>query len=612
MKAIALKYYQKALGFKAKGNFLKAIDSYKLALRNYPDFVEALSNLGSILNDLKRPDEALKFLDKANKLRPNNNIVLNNIGVSKMQLGLNSEAIDIFQNVLTQYPQDIKAHLNIIKLTVNKLEQFQYDSRKKKLNHLIQNGILVDLFAINELKNSSLPLFHFLESEIIQYIDQSVNQNISPKFIYRSLTSCSEIKPLVTLLKIAQRNARTTFIKSFINSYDSELNKTPGYYLIKARFLLTNELGSINEIKSLLSKAKTQRQDREEILSIECDLAYWTGDFKKLGEKCNFLEKLNSCVFPSSRTWSLLQNHEFTRGWNIYNNRKQLLLKNIEPALSKKINSHKRITIYCDQGIGDQVMFLQLLNKAIVDIDPEKTTIKCDERLIPSIKRSFPQFNNIVGLRENNVTSDLTVTLSSLAERYIFSLKDFNSPPYLKADPELMSYWANKLSSLDGTLKVGFAWQGGIKQFSRFQASKSMGLDVLETLFDMKNTSWVNLQYGNVSDELENLIQRQPNVTFYDEIDPYVEVENQFALISNLDILIQPSNASIHFAGALGIKSWVLLGCPHDFRWFSNGIDEQSAWYPSVRMIKKEPKQSWQELVDLLVPELAALAANKS
>ena len=76
--------------------------------------------------------------------------------------------------------------------------------------------------------------------------------------------------------------------------------------------------------------------------------------------------------------------------------------------------------------------------------------------------------------------------------------------------------------------------------------------------------------------------------------------------------MIQPSNASIHFAGALGAKSWVLLGHPHDFRWFSNGVDQQSAWYPSVRMIKKGQKQSWEELVESLVPELTALAATKS
>ena len=65
------------------------------------------------------------------------------------------------------------------------------------------------------------------------------------------------------------------------------------------------------------------------------------------------------------------------------------------------------------------------------------------------------------------------------------------------------------------------------------------------------------------------------------EIDPLVEIENQVALISNLDLVIQPSNASIHFAGALGVKSWVLLGNPHDFRWFANGKDDQSAWYPA-------------------------------
>ena len=77
-------------------------------------------------------------------------------------------------------------------------------------------------------------------------------------------------------------------------------------------------------------------------------------------------------------------------------------------------------------------------------------------------------------------------------------------------------------------------------------------------------------------------------------------------------MVIQTSNTSIHIAGSQSIPSWVLLEEPGDFRWFPNGRDEQSAWYPSVRMIKKDQKQSWEELVESLVPELTALAATKS
>ena len=95
-------------------------------------------------------------------------------------------------------------------------------------------------------------------------------------------------------------------------------------------------------------------------------------------------------------------------------------------------------------------------------------------------------------------------------------------------------------------------------------------------------------------------------------IAPNNDLEDQLALINNLDLVIQTSNTSAHLAGSIGTPTWLLLNEIVDFRWFSNGINDQSAWYPSVRMIKKGQKQSWEELVELIVPELTALAATKS
>jgi len=135
-----------------------------------------------------------------------------------------------------------------------------------------------------------------------------------------------------------------------------------------------------------------------------------------------------------------------------------------------------------------------------------------------------------------------------------------------------------------------------------------MDLKKLLPLLRIPDINWVNLQYGDVTDEIKTLNQQfGTNIINYDEVNPLKEIERQFALISNLDLIIQIDNTSIHMAGSQGVKTWMLIDEPGDFRWFPNGLNDQSCWYQNVRIIRKEQNQSWESLVDMLVPQLLSL-----
>ena len=282
MNNLAVKYFQKALELNEKGRHLKAIEAYKLSLRHNPNFVEALTNLGLMLNNSKRPKEALQFLLKANKLRPNNIIIQNNIGVSKMQLGLNNDALNIFNCILEEKPHNLEANLNSIILTSRMLDNDGFRKKKKFISKIVSDEILIDLLAINEVfERQDSDLYTQLELAITNQIDYWVNNNIAPEKIFSSLTSIPEIQPLITLLTVAQQKSRNRFLKSFTDSFDSYLMNFPEYLLIKAKYLLSNEDCDLKLVEALLDKAKSYSLNEEELISVDCELAYWSGDHSR-------------------------------------------------------------------------------------------------------------------------------------------------------------------------------------------------------------------------------------------------------------------------------------------------------------------------------------------
>ena len=47
--------------------------------------------------------------------------------------------------------------------------------------------------------------------------------------------------------------------------------------------------------------------------------------------------------------------------------------------------------------------------------------------------------------------------------------------------------------------------------------------------------------------------------------------------LANLDLFISADTACVHLAGALGIKSYLLIPYCSDWRWFDN--DKKTEWY---------------------------------
>ena len=74
------------------------------------------------------------------------------------------------------------------------------------------------------------------------------------------------------------------------------------------------------------------------------------------------------------------------------------------------------------------------------------------------------------------------------------------------------------------------------------------------------------------------------------------------AVIDQLDLVLCVDTAVAHLAGALGKPVWVMLPKPADWRWLEGR--EDSPWYPTMRLFRKVPLESWPPLIERVRSEL--------
>ena len=603
-KAITL--YEKGLKLSNEGKVSQGIKHYREAISLKPDFYQAHNNLGNLYLSQKNLDSAYNAFQKALSFSDENSIILNNIGNTLKQQNKPLKALDYFKRSVKSDPGYINARLNLI---VCLFEVGDRAAAFKSIETARESGVsetLLNLFLLQS-----------------QYFDDSDETYIqSANALYERLCSIDSNDPIEisSLIKeisipgssdcIALTLINFAYAKSIFDLADSLYEKfkaTPNCFSKLLSYQLKKELNSSASLSKVIQKLLSLSKSNDTyIKSLLADAYFWDGQLEKSKSTLESLP-LDSRDIPSCKQWFAFQEHDFESAWQLYS---ENIRRTNQIEAHTKVNPssirNANILIIGDQGIGDQLMFLSCLGD-LMSLNPKSVCLNIDKRLHPLVSRKFPTI-----IFNEGVNPDITTSLSSIPSIFRNDIESFKNPtPFYTADAQKTLYLKKVLSDFDSSLKIGFAWKGGGVENFRLSSSKSMSIDDFYPLFNIPNTQWFNLQYGDVEPQLENVKELYPNTHFLKEIDPLKEIESQLALISNMDLIIQPSNASIHFSGALGVQSWCLLGHPYDFRWFNNGKDDQSAWYPSVRLIKKHRRQTWQNLTELMRPELLSITNSK-
>ena len=74
------------------------------------------------------------------------------------------------------------------------------------------------------------------------------------------------------------------------------------------------------------------------------------------------------------------------------------------------------------------------------------------------------------------------------------------------------------------------------------------------------------------------------------------------SLLKNIDILVTIDTSIAHLAGALGIKTFLLLPYDSEWRWFTD--EEKTPWYDSIKIFKQKNTNDWKEVIQRVKDEI--------
>ncbi|MGE4065090.1 MAG: tetratricopeptide repeat protein [Rhodospirillaceae bacterium] len=245
----------------------------------------------------------------------------------------------------------------------------------------------------------------------------------------------------------------------------------------------------------------------------------------------------------------------------------------------------KRLLIWSEQGLGDEVLYAGLVPDVIAR--GAQCTIASSYRMTAVFKRSFPGADVTERSSVGDVGQfDFQVHAGSLGRFLRRSFTEFPAHTgYLKCDPREQTVRRRKYEDIArGRRIVGLAWKS---VHNVLGSSKSAELANLGAILTVPGVMFVGLQYGDCSHDYAAARAKFGIEIYQDpDIDQRSDVEKFFAQVAAMDLVVSTSNSTAHVGGAMNIPTWLLLPRGRGALWYWFLQREDSPWYPSVKIIR--------------------------
>jgi Tfp pilus assembly protein PilF len=276
----------------------------------------------------------------------------------------------------------------------------------------------------------------------------------------------------------------------------------------------------------------------------------------------------------------------------------------------------KRLLVVGEQGLGDEVLFANMLPDVLEALGPDgKLTLAVEQRLVPLFQRSFPtaevaphityrqhgrNFRAAPALGETD-RFDLWAPMASLLRRFRRRLEDFPARErFLEPDPARVAHWREVLRDAPAGRKVGLLWKS-----MRLEAARARYYSPFELwspLLTTPGATMVNIQYGDCDVEIE-WARRELGVEVWTP--PGIDLKNDLddigALTCALDVTVGFANATSNIAAACGAATWI-ISVPG--AWTKLGTDRMP-WYPQARIFNPPGLGQWDATMASVAAALA-------
>ena len=328
-----------------------------------------------------------------------------------------------------------------------------------------------------------------------------------------------------------------------------------------------------------------------------------------------FVDPLNIHICKLSIAFCYLHLGNYEEGWKWYEARDK---DNTSEKVHYLINrphwtsdlplEGKRIFVSAEQGLGDEILFSNILPDLQRELGPDgHLGIGVESRLVPLFQKAFPdatvvrhhttKHKNLPVRLFPDVTDwetyDYWAIMGDILGRYRKTIEDFprfeNGRPnaWLRPDPERIAYWKAILGEVNDKPKVGLLWKSLIKHSrrDRYYSPFAQWEDILH----IDGIQFVNLQYGDTSEELALAKAMGLDIWTPPGIDLKDDLDDLSALCVALNCILCPANATSNIAGAAGASVWLITSAN---TWTCLGTD-YFPWYPSMRVFFSESLLDW-------------------
>ena len=567
------------------GNADKTIASYQKALQLNPNHTDAYNNLGLVFYEQGKYSEAVDSYRKAVQLEPSFADAHYNLGNALKQAGDIRKAIESYRSSLAVNPNDIEILIEYGNVLKDYGEFEKAIECYKKILNVDPNLVDIQTYLDNTIEEKKEI------DELIAIYHSGSGDEISPaEFFY--------FKGTILNLRNYSEAAVDTFKKA--------LRIEPNYAEVHLN------IGIIFDNKQEPEAAIENYKKALKIKPDYADAYYNMGiALNKNGEPDAAIEsykealKIKPDYANANYNQSLVYLHQgdFQLGWAKFEWRwkfdkfNSVALESSKPRWNP--TGKNRVLLWAEQGIGDEIMFASVIPDLYVLCS--KLIVKIDKRLISIFRRSFPGDIDF-RLRDETVSEteyDAHIPMGSLPLHFRQTVDSFKptAKGWLSACDTKTSLLRESLLSDGSEVLIGISWHS--TNYKKGAEKKVMKLAQLAKKLHGPKVKLINLQYGDVNEELDNLRKEaRIEVVQVPEIDNMTDIDDLAALIMACDKVVSISNVTIHLAGALGKEAKVLLASLCDWRWGQSS--NSSYWYDSVRLFRQTNIDDWDNVLKKL------------
>jgi len=522
------------------GHCQAAEGRFRQALMLDPSLLEAYNQLGVLLSEQKRYDEAVRFFRQALQKAPDFSEAHNNLGIALRALGDLDAALSHYQKAIELDPQFHEAFCNMANVLTERRELIEARSYCERAIGLCPDYAQ----AHNQL------------GIILKALDQPQQAEACCR---RAIALQPDLAESYNNLGILYKHQGR--FDEAVPLYERAIELEPTYP--EAYYNLGNvlkEQGRCHEAIVNYRKAITINPDYAD--------AHW------------------------NLAHAYLLTGNFQQGWMEYQWRHRVKFDAPlaahdypKPRWDGTPFNSKTLLIYSEQGLGDTLQFVRYLPAVkalggrvwletwppLIDLFRHQEGI---DRLLETTTEPIPSTDFDLCASIMDLPALLNTTQTTIPHRI----------PYLRVDAKSLAYWQQQITWAD--LKVGVVWAGSPSHGN--DHNRSCSLSLFEPLLAIPGIQWFSLQKGPAAAELHHLKAPQVIRPIAEHFSNWMDTA---CAVQCMDLIISVDTAVAHLAGALGRPTWVLLPFAPDWRWMLERQD--SPWYPTMHLFRQSRPADW-------------------